>query len=112
MYQPNKDRYENMPYRNAGSSGLKLPEIQLGMWHNFSADSDMQNCRNMLFTAFDCGITLFDLANNYSNSTAENVVGEIIRKHLANYRDELLVTSKAGYIAWEGPYGTWGSKNP
>ena len=110
MYQPNKDRYENMPYRNAGSSGLKLPEIQLGMWHNFSADSDMQNCRNMLFTAFDCGITLFDLANNYSNSTAENVVGEIIRKHLANYRDELLVTSKAGYIAWEGPYGTWGSK--
>lgn len=58
MYQPNKDRYENMPYRNAGSSGLKLPEIQLGMWHNFSADSDMQNCRNMLFTAFDCGITL------------------------------------------------------
>lgn len=110
MYEANKDRYSKMIYRNAGKSGLKIPAIQLGMWHNFSINSDIQNCKNMLFTAFDCGITLFDLANNYSDSTAENVVGEIVRKDMGKYRDELLITSKAGYIAWDGPYGTWGSK--
>ncbi len=109
-YLAANDRYENMSYKNAGSSGLKLPAIQLGMWYNFGRQDNFENCKQMMFTAFDCGISLFDLANNYCLSTAEFVVGEILNKHFPHYRDELLITSKAGYRDIEGPYGEWGSK--
>lgn len=103
-------RYDKMRYNYAGSSGLKLSAIQLGMWYNFGRNADFSNCQNMLFTAFDCGITTFDMANNYCNSEAEFVAGEIFRKDFKNYRDEILITSKAGYRDIPGPYGEWGSK--
>lgn len=103
-------RYDKMRYNYAGSSGLKLSAIQLGMWYNFGRNADFRNCQNMLFTAFDCGITTFDMANNYCNSEAEFVAGEIFRKDFKNYRDEILITSKAGYRDIPGPYGEWGSK--
>lgn len=103
-------RYDKMVYNRAGASGLQLPAMQLGMWYNFGRNADFENCRKMLFTAFDCGITMFDMANNYCNSEAEYVGGEIIRKDFKNYRDELIVTSKAGYRDIPGPYGEWGSK--
>lgn len=109
-YIPSASRYDNMKYNHAGKSGLKLPAVQLGMWYNFGTDADFENCKKMIFTAFDCGITMFDIANNYCNSTAEIVAGEIFRKHLSNHRDEILITSKAGYKDIEGPYGEWGSK--
>lgn len=110
QYSANPERYENMTYRPAGKSGLKLPALQLGMWYNFGRDADIEICKSMMFTAFDSGITLFDLANNYCHSTAEFVVGEILSSHMKAYRDQILVTSKAGYRDIEGPYGEWGSK--
>ena len=109
-YSASPTRYDFMTYNYAGKSGLKIPAVQLGMWYNFGRDADFENCKKMIFTAFDNGITMFDLANNYCNSTAEFVAGEILTKHMSKYRDQYLVTSKAGYYDWEGPYGEWGSK--
>ena len=109
-YTASESRYDSMKYNYAGKSGLKLPAIQLGMWYNFGLDPDFENCKNMIFTAFDCGITMFDMANNYCNSTAEITAGKIFKDHLSKYRDEILITSKAGYKDIEGPYGEWGSK--
>lgn len=109
-YNAAPNRYDNMKYNYAGKSGLKIPATQLGMWYNFGRDADFENCKKMIFTAFDNGITMFDLANNYCNSTAEYVAGEVFTKHMSKYRDQFLVTSKAGYYDWEGPYGEWGSK--
>ena len=109
-YSANENRYEKMPYNYAGKSGLKLPAIQLGMWYNFGRHDNFENCRAMMRTAFDNGITLFDLANNYCESTAEFVVGEILKSDFGAYRDQILVTSKAGYQDMPGPYGEWGSK--
>ncbi len=109
-YIADPSRYEKMTYNRAGTSGLKLPAVQLGMWYNFGRNADFENCKRMVFKAFDCGITTFDIANNYCNSTAEFVAGEIFRNHMAAYRDQIIVTSKAGYRDIEGPYGEWGSK--
>ena len=109
-YQPNENRYDGrMPYRRCGRSGLLLPEISLGCWHNFGGDTVTENQRQMIYTAFDAGITHFDLANNYGPpfGTAEINVGQIIRDLP---RDELIVSSKAGYDMWPGPYGEWGSR--
>ena len=109
-YQPDDSRYDGrMPYRRCGQSGLKLPEISLGHWHNFGGDSATIEQRRMIYTAFDCGITHFDLANNYGPpaGSAEVNVGKILRDLP---RDELIVSSKAGYYMWAGPYGEWGSR--
>ncbi|MDB4534264.1 aldo/keto reductase [Vicingaceae bacterium] len=109
-YVPNPDRYDGrMPYRRCGQSGLLLPEISLGCWHNFGGESPTEIQRQMLYTAFDAGITHFDLANNYGPpfGSAESNVGKIL-KDLP--RDELIISSKAGYIMWPGPYGEWGSR--
>lgn len=106
------DRYERMEYRRCGKSGLMLPAISLGMWHNFGGNADHQTCVEMMKTAFDLGITHFDLANNYGPppGSAEERVGKILRDEFAGHRDQLIVSSKAGYRMWEGPYGEWGSK--
>ena len=111
-YIPNKDRYEQMQYRRCGNSGLKLPLISLGLWHNFGKIDDFGNCRNILHTAFDNGITHFDLANNYGPppGAAEETFGRIFNQDFKSYRDELIISSKAGYKMWEGPYGDFGSK--
>ena len=122
-YSPNEDRYKEMKYRNCGKSGLKLPAISIGCWHNFGApgtdaqhltneDDFHENCRQMLFTAFDGGITHFDLANNYGPppGAAETRVGRILKDDFANHRDELIISSKAGYHMWNGPYGDNGSR--
>ena len=109
-YIPNADRYDGrMPYRNCGRWGVKLPAITLGCWHNFGGESPTENQRDMIFSAFDAGITHFDLANNYGPpyGSAEENVGTIL-KELP--RDEILITSKAGYDMWPGPYGEWGSR--
>jgi len=109
-FTPDENRYDGrMEYRRCGQSGLKLPEISLGCWHNFGGESPTEHQRQMIFTAFDCGITHFDLANNYGPpfGSAESNVGKI----LADLpRDEIIVSSKAGYIMWPGPYGEWGSR--
>jgi L-glyceraldehyde 3-phosphate reductase len=101
-----------MQYRRCGSSGLKLPLISLGLWHNFGGVDTLENCRAMLRCAFDLGITHFDLANNYGPppGSAEENFGRALRMDLAAYRDELIISSKAGYLMWEGPYGDWGSR--
>ncbi|MBM3288737.1 MAG: L-glyceraldehyde 3-phosphate reductase [Candidatus Hydrogenedentes bacterium] len=106
------DRYERMQYRRCGRSGLMLPAISLGMWHNFGAKADHWTCAEMMKTAFDLGITHFDLANNYGppKGSAEERVGRILRDEFGAHRDELIVSSKAGYRMWDGPYGEWGSK--
>lgn len=106
------NRYESMQYRRCGRSGLVLPAISLGMWHNFGTHAGHDNCRTMMRTAFDLGITHFDLANNYGPQpgAAEERVGQILREDFAGYRDELIVSTKAGYRMWPGPYGEWGSK--
>lgn len=111
-YIPNKDRYELMQYRRCGNSGVKLPLISLGLWHNFGKIDDFENCRNILHTAFDNGITHFDLANNYGPppGAAEETFGKIFKQDFKPYRDELIISSKAGYKMWEGPYGDFGSK--
>ncbi len=105
-------RYENMQYNRLGRSGLKLPALSLGLWHNFGKFDDIQNMKKLCFTAFDNGITHFDLANNYGPDygQAEINFGRIMKEELMPYRDELLVSTKAGYDMWPGPYGNWGSR--
>ena len=112
MYEAKPNRYQTMAYRRCGRSGLKLPEISLGLWHNFGQDATEQNAREMLTTAFDLGVTHFDIANNYGPppGSAERMFGHILRSDLAAYRDELIISSKAGYDMWPGPYGAWGSR--
>jgi len=111
-YQPKKERYEKMLYNTCGKSGLKLPAISLGMWHNFGDDASHENKRAICHTAFDLGITHFDLANNYGPpaGSAETAFGRILKEDFANHRDELIISSKAGYDMWPGPYGEWGSR--
>lgn len=111
-WQPSADRYNDMDYRRCGRSGLKLPAISLGLWHNFGDVTEMERKRAMCRTAFDLGITHFDLANNYGPppGSAETAFGEILRTDFAGYRDELIISSKAGYLMWDGPYGEWGSR--
>ena len=111
-YIPKNDRYEKMIYRNCGRSGLKLPLISLGLWHNFGHDFPHQTKREICQTAFDNGITHFDLANNYGPppGSAEEAFGEILKTDFQGLRDELIISSKAGYDMWPGPYGEWGSR--
>jgi L-glyceraldehyde 3-phosphate reductase len=112
MYAPSPDRYASMPYRRCGRSGLLLPPISLGLWHNFGGVDTQQNSRDMLLGAFDLGITHFDLANNYGPppGSAEETFGKVMRDDLAAHRDELIISTKAGYRMWPGPYGEWGSR--
>ena len=112
MHQPSPQRYETMEYRRCGRSGLKLPALSLGLWHNFGANDDFGNARDMVLRSFDAGITHFDLANNYGPppGSAETTFGRILREDLASHRDELIVSTKAGYYMWPGPYGEWGSR--
>ncbi len=111
-YRPAETRYDTMPYRRCGKSGLKLPAISLGLWHNFGEDTPHQTKRAMCQTAFDLGITHFDLANNYGPpaGAAEEAFGHILARDFAGYRDELIISSKAGYMQWPGPYGEMGSR--
>jgi L-glyceraldehyde 3-phosphate reductase len=111
-YQPHPDRYDRMVYRRCGRSGLMLPVISLGLWHNFGHDTPHTRRRAILRTAFDHGITHFDLANNYGPppGSAEEAFGDILRTDFAGYRDEIVISSKAGYRMWDGPYGEWGSR--
>ena len=112
MYTPAKERYNIMEYNRCGRSGLLLPKISLGLWQNFGDASDYENMRQLCFTAFDNGITQFDLANNYGPAygSAEKNFGRILKEDLMPYRDELIITTKAGFDMWEGPYGNWGSR--
>lgn len=112
MYQANEARYEGMRYNRCGKSGLKLPAVSLGLWHNFGEHADFENMKQMCHTAFDAGITHFDLANNYGpkNGAAEENFGKILDCGLRRYRDELLISTKAGHEMWPGPYGDWGSR--
>lgn len=111
-YTPAEDRYDRMTYRRCGASGVKLPAISLGLWHNFGHDTPHQTKRDICRTAFDHGITHFDLANNYGPppGSAEEAFGEILATEFRGYRDELIISSKAGYGMWPGPYGEWGSR--
>lgn len=111
-YQPSSTRYQSMQYRRCGNSGLKLSALSLGLWHNFGYTDVYENSRNIIKTAFDSGITHFDLANNYGPppGSAEEHFGRILQTDLAGYRDELIISTKAGYTMWDGPYGDWGSK--
>jgi len=111
-YTANNNRYNSMSYRRCGKSGLKLPEISLGLWHNFGDVDEYDNGKQMLQTAFDKGITHFDLANNYGPppGSAEENFGKIFKQSFLSYRDELIISTKAGYLMWPGPYGEWGSK--
>src|SRR5580698_1673834 len=111
-YTPNPTRYKEMPYRRCGKSGLMLPAVSLGLWHNFGAIDNLENARVILRLAFDSGITHFDLANNYGPpaGSAEETFGEIFKDDFRSYRDELIISTKAGWGMWEGPYGNWGSK--
>lgn len=112
VYQANPIRYQDMEYRRCGHSGLKLSAISLGLWHNFGDATLFENSRNLIHCAFDHGITHFDLANNYGPppGSAEENFGRILQQDLQPYRDELIISSKAGYTMWPGPYGDWGSK--
>ena len=112
MYQANEKRYEKMVYNRCGASGIKLPAVSLGLWHNFGDISQYSNMKAMCFTAFDNGITHFDLANNYGPEpgSAERNFGRILKEDLHNYRDELIISTKAGYTMWDGPYGDFGSR--
>jgi len=111
-YVASEDRYDNMKYRRCGNSGLRLPELSLGLWHNFGNNADFTKGREILRTAFDLGICHFDLANNYGPpyGSAEENFGRIFKKDFLSYRDELVISSKAGWDMWPGPYGNWGSK--
>ena len=111
-YLPNESRYASMRYNRSGRSGLKLPSVSLGLWHNFGGVDTFSNSRAMVLRAFDLGITHLDLANNYGPppGSAEETFGQIMAKDLKPYRDELVISSKAGYWMWEGPYGEWGSR--
>lgn len=112
MYKASENRYNTMEYCRCGNSGLLLPKISLGLWHNFGSNSDYENMKALCFTAFDNGITHFDLANNYGPEpgSAEINFGKILKDDLGIYRDELIISTKAGYEMWEGPYGNWGSR--
>ena len=111
-YRASENRYKEMKYNRCGSSGLLLPAITLGLWHNFGDENSLSRIKEMLFGAFDMGITHFDLANNYGPSagSAESNFGQIMKSDLKPYRDELVISTKAGYYMWEGPYGDGGSK--
>ena len=112
LYKPSDERYSKMSYSRCGKSGLKLPAISLGLWHNFGDVDEFSNFRGILLKAFDAGITHFDLANNYGPpaGSAEINFGKILKKDLSSYRDELIISTKAGYYMWPGPYGEWGSR--
>ena len=112
MYQASENRYKEMQYFKCGNSGLKLPGVTLGLWHNFGENASEENMKDMLFTAFDNGITHFDLANNYGPEPgrAEINFGKILKEDMSAYRDEMLISTKAGYTMWDGPYGDWGSR--
>lgn len=112
-YAASNERYLEMKYNRCGESGLKLPIVSLGLWHNFGAEDDFENMKKMCFTAFDLGITHFDIANNYGSpdvGSAEENFGRIVREHMRAYRDELIISTKAGYHMWDGPYGDFGSR--
>ena len=113
VYKANKKRYEKLEYRRCGNSGLLLPPITLGLWHNFGGKKSMsKEAKKMLFRAFDRGVTHFDLANNYGPpaGSAEENFGKVMNSDFKKYRDEMIISSKAGYHMWDGPYGEWGSK--
>ncbi|MCC5478041.1 L-glyceraldehyde 3-phosphate reductase [Streptomyces barringtoniae] len=112
MYTAHPDRYADMPYRRTGRSGLKLPALSLGLWHNFGPDRPAETQRAILRRAFDLGVTHFDLANNYGPppGAAESALGEALKADFGPYRDELVISTKAGYLMWPGPYGEWGSR--
>jgi len=112
VYNPLQSRYENMKYNRCGNSGLLLPAISLGLWYNFGGSDSLENCRAMLRRSFDLGITHFDLANNYGPppGSAEETFGTIFKKDFSPFRDELIISNKAGYRMWPGPYGEWGSR--
>ena len=112
MYQASPQRYDTMPYRRCGRSGLRLPAVSLGLWHNFGDTAPYENMRAMCRTAFGHGITHFDLADNYGPEpgAAERNFGRILREDFRPYRDELIISTKAGYLMWDGPYGDWGSR--
>lgn len=112
MYTASSQRYQQISYRRCGKSGIRLPLISLGLWHNFGSIDDFANAEKMAHTAFDLGITHFDLANNYGPEpgSAERTLSQILKNGLGKYRDELIISSKAGYLMWPGPYGEWGSR--
>ena len=112
MYTASSERYDTMVYNRCGKSGLLLPAVSLGLWHNFGTNADPENMKAMLRTAFDLGITHFDLANNYGPEygSAEKNFGKILKEDFAPYRDEMIISTKAGYVMWDGPYGDWGSR--
>ena len=112
MYLPDSSRYKELPYARCGSSGLRLPRISLGLWQNFGGSAPFEGAREMVLRSFDHGITHFDLANNYGPppGSAEENFGRILAADLAAYRDELVISTKAGYLMWDGPYGEWGSR--
>ena len=112
MYKASDNRYNEMKYNRCGNSGLKLPMISLGLWHNFGDTAQYSNMKELCFTAFDNGITHFDLANNYGPEpgSAEKNFGKILREEMNAYRDEMVISTKAGYLMWDGPYGDWGSR--
>ena len=112
MYSSKPDRYDHMPYRRCGRSGILLPAVSLGLWHNFGGVDSLENSRSMLHRAFDLGVTHFDLANNYGPpyGSAEETFGRAMKLDLAPHRDELIISTKAGYDMWPGPYGNWGSR--
>lgn len=112
MYRAADDRYEKMRYKRCGKSGLMLPLVSLGLWHNFGDNGNFDNMKDMCHTAFDHGITQFDLANNYGPEpgAAERNFGKILKEDFLPYRDEMIITTKAGYTMWDGPYGDWGSR--
>lgn len=112
MYQAAEDRYQKMRYPYCGKSGLRLPEVSLGFWHNFGDTGVYENMKQICFTAFDNGITHFDLANNYGPEpgSAEKNFGRILKEEMGQHRDEMVISTKAGYLMWDGPYGDWGSR--
>ena len=112
MYQASENRYKETQYFRCGNSGVKLPGVSLGLWHNFGETATMKNMKDMIFTAFDNGITHFDLANNYGPEPgrAEINFGKILKEDMMQYRDEMIISTKAGYTMWDGPYGDWGSR--
>ena len=112
MYLAENERYGKMKYNRCGESGLRLPAVSLGLWHNFGETAALENMKELLFTAFDNGITHFDLANNYGPpaGSAETNFGRILRENFQSYRDEMIISSKAGYTMWDGPYGDGGSR--
>ena len=111
-YSANEQRYQQMDYRRCGKSGIQLSALSLGLWQNFGDVNDESIYRKTLHTAFDCGITHFDLANNYGPTpgSAETNFGRILKEDFASHRDEMIISTKAGYTMWDGPYGDWGSK--